>query len=100
MDPYTIPLLKRGLKAMIGKGTRSPEVLAAMKQYEAVYLGAIEGTAALISHKIRSAEVIAYCELGAEAVVRIEVVEMPVTVINDLYGGDLYAEGQKMWRKK
>lgn len=99
MDPYTIPLIERGLRGMIGKGVRSPEVLAAMKKYGCVYFGAIEGTAALISHKVQSAEVIAYHELGPEAVYRLQVFEMPVTVINDLHGGDLYEEGQKTYRR-
>jgi fumarate hydratase subunit beta len=100
MDPYTIPLIERGLRGMIGKGVRSPEVLAAMKKHGCVYFGAIEGPAALISHKIQSAKVIAYHELGAEAVLRLQVSEMPVTVINDLHGGDLYIEGQNAYRRK
>lgn len=99
MDAFAPLLIERGLKAMIGKGRRSKEVLEAMQKHGCVYFGAIEGTAALISQNIESVEVIAYPELGAEAVRRVHIKEMPVTVINDLYGGDLYVEGQKAYRK-
>lgn len=84
---------------MIGKGKRSPEVIEAMQKHGCVYFGAIEGTAALISHTIQSVEVIAYPELGAEAVRRLQIKDMSVTVINDLHGGDLYIEGPKIYRK-
>ncbi len=99
MDPFTPPLIERGLRAMIGKGKRSPEVIEAMQKHGCVYFGAIEGTAALISHTIQSVEVIAYPELGAEAVRRLQIKDMSVTVINDLHGGDLYIEGPKIYRK-
>ncbi len=98
MDPFTPALIERGLRAMIGKGKRSPAVLNAMKKYGCVYFGAIEGTAALISHRVLSSEVIAYPDLETEAVRKLEVAEMPVTVINDLYGRDLYEEGRRAYR--
>lgn len=100
MDPYAALLIERGIKGMIGKGRRSPEVIACMKKHACVYFGAIEGTAALISQKVQKAELIAYPDLGPEALLRVSVVEMPVTVINDLEGKDLYDEGQKMYRNK
>lgn len=94
MDVYSPALIKAGLKTMIGKGKRSFAVKEAMKKHRAVYLGATGGTGALLSRRIRRAEVIAYPELGAEAILRLEVIDFPVVVINDIYGGDLY-EGAK-----
>jgi len=99
MDSYSPPLIAAGLKGMIGKGMRSTAVKDAMKQHKAVYLGAIGGAGALISKSIKKAEVIAYEELGAEAVRRLEVEDFPVTVVNDIYGGDLYQEGKARYRK-
>jgi fumarate hydratase subunit beta len=98
MDVYTPPLLAAGLKAIIGKGERSKEVKAAMRKYGAVYLAAVGGAGAILSRSIVRAEVIAYDELGPEAVMRLEVRDFPVTVINDLYGGDLYVEGKARFR--
>lgn len=98
MDAYTPRLIAGGLKGMIGKGRRSPAVKDAMKKYKAVYLVAVGGAGALISKSIKKSEVIAYPELGAEAVLRIEVKGFPVTVINDIYGGDLYEEGKAKYR--
>jgi fumarate hydratase subunit beta len=99
MDRYSPRLIAAGLKGMIGKGMRSEEVKEAMKKYGAIYLAAIGGTGALISKTIKKAEVIAYPELGAEALLRIEVEDFPATVINDIYGGDLYEEGRKKYRQ-
>ena len=98
MDSCSPRLIAEGLKGMIGKGMRSPEVKGAMKKYKAVYLAAIGGAGALISKSIKKAEVIAYEELGDEAVRRIEVEDFPVTVINDIYGGDLYQQGKARYR--
>jgi len=100
MDAYTPRLLAEGLKGMIGKGLRSQEVKEAIKKYKAVYLGAIGGAGALISKSIKKAEVIAYEDLGAEAVRRLEVEDFPVTVINDIYGGDLYEEGKAKYARR
>ena len=98
MDIYSPRLIAEGLKGMIGKGMRSPEVKEAIRQHKAVYFGAIGGAGALAAQKIKNAEVIAYEELGAEAVRRLEVEDFPVTVINDIYGGDLYEEGKAKYR--
>ncbi len=98
MDAYSPRLIAWGLKVMIGKGIRSPAVKEAMKKYKAVYLAAIGGTGALISKSIKKSEVIAYEELGAEAILRLEVEDFPATVINDIYGGDLYQEGKARYR--
>jgi fumarate hydratase subunit beta len=99
IDPYTPRLLQEGLKGMIGKGSRSPEVREALKKYKAVYMAATGGAGALIAQRIVKAEVIAYEELGAEALRRLEVEDFPVTVINDIYGGDLYEEGKAKYRR-
>lgn len=99
-DPYAPLLLDRGLHAMIGKGRRSPEVRRSMAENDAVYFGAVEGHAALLAQCVRSAEVIAYEDLGAEAVRRLEVVDFPAVVVNDLHGGDQYDEGRARWRRE
>ncbi len=98
MDTYSPRLLAEGLKGMIGKGMRSRAVREAMQKYKAVYLGAIGGAGALISRSIRRVEVVAYDDLGAESLRRMEVSDFPVTVINDMYGGDLYEEGRLRYR--
>ena len=97
MDPYTGVLLQKGMKAMIGKGQRSAEVIEAIKQYRAVYLGATGGAAALISKSIVGAEVIAFSDLGTEAIRRLTVKDMPLVVINDCNGNDLYVQGKARW---
>ena len=98
MDSYAPRLMAAGLKGMIGKGNRSQAVKDAMKKYRAVYFAAIGGAGALISKSIKKAEVIAYEELEAEAVRRLEVEYFPATVINDIYGNDLYEEGKAKYR--
>ena len=95
MDPYSAKLIAKGLKGMIGKGGRSDEVKAAMMKYGAVYFGAIGGAGALYAKSIKAFEVIAYEELGPEALFRITVEDFPVVVINDTHGGDLYIEGRR-----
>jgi len=100
MDAYSPRLIAAGLKGMIGKGSRSEAVKDAMVKYKAVYLGAIGGAGALISRSIKKSEVVAYEELGAEAVLRLEVEDFPVTVINDIYGGDLYQDGKAKYQVK
>jgi fumarate hydratase subunit beta len=99
MDPYAPLLIERGLRGMIGKGVRSEPVIESMRKHGCVYFGAVEGTAALLADCVREAEVIAYDDLGAEAVRRLFVEEFPVVVVNDLYGGDLYREGRERWRR-
>jgi len=90
MDAYAPALIAQGLKGMIGKGQRNKDVRNAMIEHKAVYFGATGGAAALLSRKIVKAEVIAYEDLGAEAIYRLEVRDFPVIVINDIYGEDLY----------
>jgi fumarate hydratase subunit beta len=99
MDSYSLRLIAEGLKGMIGKGMRSEAVKEAMKQYQAVYFGAIGGAGALAARSIKKSEVVAYEELGAEALRRLEVEDFPVTVVNDTYGGDLYEEGKAKYRR-
>lgn len=99
MDHYTPKLLARGLKGMIGKGARSQSVKDSIKQYKAVYMAAIGGAGALIASSVRSADVVAYPELGAEAVHRLMVEAFPVIVINDIYGGDLYEKEAVAFRR-
>ena len=100
MDSYAPRLMSAGLKGMIGKGNRSPAVKDAIKKYKAVYFAAIGGAGALISKSIKKAEVIAYEDLGAEAIRRLEVENFPVTVINDIYGSDLYEQGKAKYQVK
>jgi fumarate hydratase subunit beta len=100
MDKYTPTLLELGLKGMIGKGPRSQEVKDAIKKYRAVYFAAIGGAGALISKTIRKAEVIAYPELGTEAVMRLEVEDFPAVVVNDVHGADLYRIGVEQYRER
>jgi len=100
MDPYAPILIEKGLKGMIGKGKRNQAVRDACVRYKAVYFGAVGGAAALIAKAIKKAEVIAYPELGPEAIRRLEVENFPVVVVNDTYGNDLYEEGRKNWEKK
>lgn len=90
MDPYTPRLLELGLKGMIGKGKRSPAVIEAIRKFRAVYFGATGGAGALLSKRIKSARVIAYEDLGPEAIRELEVEDFPVVVINDTRGDDLY----------
>jgi len=98
-DPYTPALLSLGLKGMIGKGTRSKEVREAMEKHKAVYFAATGGAAALISKNIKAVKIIAYEDLGPEAIRELEVEDFPVIVANDAHGGDLYEEGTKKYRK-
>lgn len=98
MDIYTPVLLAAGLKGMIGKGNRSDAVRQAIKEHRAVYFAATGGAGALIARSIKKAEVIAYEDLGAEAIRRLEVEQFPVIVVNDIYGGDLYEEGKARYR--
>ena len=100
MDPYTPTMLSRGLKGMIGKGNRGREVLEAMKKEKAVYFAAVGGAGALIADWITSCEVIAYEDLGSEAIHKLEVRDFRVVVANDAHGGDLFEEGIARYRKE
>ncbi|WP_426709451.1 Fe-S-containing hydro-lyase [Cetobacterium sp. SF1] len=95
MDAYAPTLLDQGLKGMIGKGARGQEVKDSIVKNKAIYFAAVGGAAALIAKSIKKAEVIAYEDLGAEAVRRIEVVDFPAIVINDIEGNDLYEIARK-----
>ena len=98
MDPYTPELLEMGLKGMIGKGKRSKEVIEAMKRHKAVYFAAIGGAGALMANAIKEVHIVAYEELGPEAIREMTVENLPVIVVNDVLGNDLYAEGQQKYR--
>ena len=100
MDAYSPLLIEKGLKGMIGKGSRSSEVRDAMVKHKAVYFAAVGGAAALISRRIVSSEILAYEDLGPEAVRRLEVKEFPVIVVNDTQGNDLYEQGVKEYAIK
>ena len=100
MDAYTPQLLKLGLNCMIGKGRRSDAVRQAMQEYGAVYLGAVGGAAALIARSIKSAEVLAYEDLGTEAIHRFTVESFPAIVLMDAHGGNLYESGPAQYREE
>jgi fumarate hydratase subunit beta len=97
MDPYSPKLIALGLRGMVGKGERGPEVVAAMKQYGAVYFAAVGGAAALIARSVKTTEVVAYEDLGPEAIRLMEVVDFPVIVAQDAHGGNLYREGVEQY---
>jgi len=99
MDPYSPRLIELGLKAMIGKGKRSTAVRQSLQEHNAVFLGGVGGAGALLSKAVISAEVIAYDDLGPEALRRLEVKDLPVTVVDDATGRDLYEEGRAKYRR-
>ena len=100
MDPYTPALLENGLKGMIGKGLRSKDVVESMKKNKAVYFAAVGGAAALISRTIKKSEVIAYPDLGAEAIYRYYVEDFPAIVCIDAHGNNLYESEPPKYRKE
>lgn len=100
MDAYAPKLHELGLKASIGKGSRNAEVKESLKKFKAVYLAVTGGAAALVSKSIKKAEVVAYPELGPEAIQKLEVENFPAQVINDMYGGDIYEEGRRQYERK
>ncbi|MBE5769918.1 MAG: Fe-S-containing hydro-lyase [Clostridia bacterium] len=100
MDSYTPRLLQLGLKGMIGKGMRSEAVRAAMQKYGAVYFGAVGGAAALIARSIIRSEVVAYEDLGPEAIHRFTIRNFPVIVLMDAHGGNLYEEGPRLYKQE
>jgi len=99
MDAYSPSLIAKGLKGMIGKGMRSEAVKEAMKKHKAVYFAATGGAGALLAKRVKKAEVVAYEDLGPEAIRRLEVEDFPVVVVNDIHGNDLYVEGEKRYRR-
>ena len=99
MDPFTIPLLDAGLRGAIGKGGRTPPVAQAFANHGAVYFIAVGGAGALLSKHIRSVDVVAYEDLGTEAIRRMVIQDFPVIVCNDTHGGDLLQQGKAEWRR-
>lgn len=99
MDAWAPRLMGEGLRAMIGKGSRNAAVREAIQKHGAVYLAAAGGAGALLAQRVKSAEVVAFPELGAEAVYRLEVENFPCTVINDCEGNDLYEQGRAQYAK-
>lgn len=99
VDKYTPALLQAGIRGMIGKGYRGAEVKEAIVKYGSVYLVATGGTGALLARKIISARVMAYPDLGTEAIRELEVEDFPAMVVHDARGGDLYASGQAAYRR-
>lgn len=99
MDMYTPTLLTHGLKAMIGKGARNQSVRDALAETKGVYFAATGGAAAMLAKRVVSCEVVAYDDLGCEAIRRLEVKDLPLVVINDCHGHDFYEESIAKWKK-
>ncbi len=99
MDPYAPALMAEGLKGMIGKGVRNQEVIEAIKRHRAVYFAATGGAGALLSRAIKKVDVVAYADLGTEAIRRMQVKDFPTIVVTDIYGNDLYKQGKKRYKK-
>lgn len=100
MDRFTPALLKLGLKGTMGKGYRGQAVKDALREFRAVYFGAIGGAGAVLSRHVKKLEIVAYEDLGTEAIRRLEVEAFPAIVINDCHGGDLYENGQKEFARE
>lgn len=100
MDPYAPRLIEVGLKGMIGKGGRGDNVVDAMKKHGAVYFAATGGAAALISRAVKKMDIVAYEDLGAEAIRKLEVVDFPCTVAQDAYGNNLYKDGMEKFKEE
>jgi fumarate hydratase subunit beta len=100
MDKFTPALLKLGLKGTIGKGYRGQTVKEALRQYKGVYFGAIGGAGAVLSQFVKKLSVVAYEDLGTEAIRRLEVEGFPAIVVNDCHGGDLYQDGMKAYARE
>jgi fumarate hydratase subunit beta len=100
MDKFTPALLKLGLKGTMGKGYRGQAVKDALRDFKGVYFGAIGGAGAVLSRHVKTLEVVAYEDLGTEAIRRLEVEAFPAIVLNDCHGGDLYSEGQKQYARE
>jgi fumarate hydratase subunit beta len=97
MDVFTPVLLERGLKGMIGKGARGQEVKEALRKHKAVYFAATGGAGALIAQTIKKSEIVAYEDLGTEAVRRLEVEAFPAIVVNDVHDNDLFEQGRSQY---
>jgi fumarate hydratase subunit beta len=99
MDPYTAPLLEQGIRGLMGKGPRSAEAIECLRQKGAVYFATLGGLGALLARHVKHAKVVAFEELGSEAIYSLEVEGFPALVVNDLVGGDLYKQGPEVYRK-
>ena len=99
MDKFTPALLKLGLKGTMGKGYRGQPVKDALREFKGVYFGAIGGAGAVLSQHVKKLEIVAYEDLGTEAIRRLEVEAFPAIVLNDCHGGDLYSDGQKQFAR-
>jgi fumarate hydratase subunit beta len=99
LDGYTPRLLEAGLKGIIGKGGRGPAVREALKKHKAVYFLAVGGTGALLSQRIKKVDIVAYEDLGTEAMRRMEVEDFPAVVVNDIHGNDLLEQGMAQYRQ-
>lgn len=99
MDPYAPRLMEVGMKGMIGKGNRSQSVIDAMVKYKSIYFAAIGGAGALVARSIKKVEIIAYEDLGPEAIRKMEVEDFQAVVVNDIHGNDVYKEGMNKYRK-
>ncbi|MGB9781325.1 Fe-S-containing hydro-lyase [Caldanaerobacter sp.] len=100
MDKYTPKLIELGLKGMIGKGLRSEEVVEAMKKHKVVYFTAVGGVGALLAQRVKRAEIIAYEDLGPEAIYKLTVEDFPLIVAIDCYGNNLYEIEREKYRKR
>jgi len=100
LDPYTLPLLALGVRGFIGKGYRSAEIKQALVQYQAVYMAAVGGAAALLARHIIQNRTIAYPDLGTEAIRELTVENFPVIVVNDCHGGDAYEDGRAQYARR
>jgi fumarate hydratase subunit beta len=99
MDAYSPMLMEQGLKGMVGKGARAKDVVEAMKKHKAVYFAAVGGAAALLARSVKKSDVVAYEDLGAEAICRLQVENFPAIVVNDVHGNDLYEEGVRKYQR-
>lgn len=100
MDPYTLPLLALGVRGFIGKGYRSAEIKQALTHHQAVYMAAVGGAAALLARYIVQSRIVAYPDLGPEAIRELAVENFPVIVVNDCHGGDAYEAGRAQYARK
>ena len=99
MDPYAPRLMEIGMKGMIGKGNRAQSVIDAMVKYKSIYFAAIGGAGALVARSIKKVEIIAYEDLGPEAIRKMEVEDFQAVVVNDVSGNDVYKEGMNKYKK-
>ena len=100
MDAYTPRLIAAGIRAMIGKGSRSPAVRESIQKHRAVYFVSLGGAGALLARSIKKVEVIAYEDLGTEAVRRLTVEDFPAIVANDIYGEDIFEQNKARYRRE